>query len=100
MKEKFSKEQIEEMLKNSTEEIIEDNSDLIDEFGNVHNVDEVIVQAEEYAKKKYPKVNFRWSEFEIARAKKIAKKLGMPYQTYLKSLLKQGMDNDENRLEM
>lgn len=99
MKEKFNKEQIEEMLKNSTEEIVEDSTDLIDEFGNVHNVDEVITKAETDVKKKYPKVNFRWSEFEIARAKKIAKELGMPYQTYIKSLLKQGMDNDERRLQ-
>ncbi|MFA7658044.1 MAG: hypothetical protein WCY19_01265 [Candidatus Gastranaerophilaceae bacterium] len=40
-------------------------------------------------------VNFRWSEFEIKRAKKIAQKLGMPYQTYLKFTLKQAMDKDE-----
>ena len=99
MKEKFNKEQIEEMLKNSTEEIVEDNADLVDEFGNIHNIDTVIDQAETDVKKKYPKVNFRWSEFEIARAKKIAKELGMPYQTYIKSLLKQGMDNDERRLK-
>jgi len=100
MKEKFSKEQIEEMLKNSAEEIVEDSTDLVDEFDNVHNIDKVISQAENDIKKKYPKVNFRWSEFEIARAKKIAKELGMPYQTYIKSLLKQGMDNDEQRLQM
>ena len=99
MKEKFNKEQIEEMLANSTEEIVEETSDLVDEFGNVHNIDEVITKAEEDVKKKYPKVNFRWSEFEIARAKKIAKELGLPYQTYIKSLLKQGMDNDERRLK-
>ena len=99
MKEKFSKEQIEEMLANSTEEIVEETSDLVDEFGNVYNIDKVIDQAETDVKKKYPKVNFRWSEFEIARAKKIAKELGMPYQTYIKSLLKQGMDNDERRLK-
>lgn len=99
MKEKFTKEQIELMLNSSTEEIVEDSSDLVDEFGNTHNVDEVINQSEESIKKKYPKVNFRWSEFEIARAKKIAKKLGMPYQTYIKSLLKQGMDSDERRLQ-
>lgn len=43
-------------------------------------------------------VNFRWSEFEIKRAKKIAQKLGMPYQTYLKSTLKQAMDRDEKKL--
>ena len=99
MKEKFSKEKIEEMLANSTEQIVEETSDLVDEFDNVHNIDEVITKAEADVKKKYPKVNFRWSEFEIARAKKIAKKLGMPYQTYIKSLLKQGMDNDEKRLK-
>lgn len=99
MKEKFTKEQIEQMLNTSTEEIVEDSSDLVDEFGNVHDVDEVITNAENDVKRKYPKVNFRWSEFEIARAKKIAKELGMPYQTYIKSLLKQGMDNDERRLQ-
>ena len=87
------------MLANSTEQIVEETSDLVDEFDNVHNIDEVITKAEADVKKKYPKVNFRWSEFEIARAKKIAKKLGMPYQTYIKSLLKQGMDNDEKRLK-
>lgn len=47
-------------------------------------------------KKQTANVNFRWSEFEIKRAKRIAEKLGMPYQTYLKSILKQAMDNDEN----
>jgi len=99
MTEKFTKEQIEEMLNNSTEEVVEDSCNIIDEFGNVHNVEDVINQAEIDVKKKYPKVNFRWSELEIARAKKIAKELGLPYQTYIKSLLKQGMDNDEIRLQ-
>lgn len=99
MNEKFNKEQIEEMLENSTEEIVEDSSDLVDEFGNVYNINEIITQAETDVKKKYPKVNFRWSEFEIARAKKIAQQLGLPYQTYIKSLLKQGMDKDEKRLK-
>lgn len=98
MKEKFTRNQIEEMLKASTEEIVEESNVLTDEFGNIHNVDEVIEQAEKDVKKKYPKVNFRWSEFEIKRAKKIAEKLGIPYQTYLKSLLKQGMDKDERKL--
>jgi len=49
-------------------------------------------------RKQSANVHFRWSEFEIKRAKKIAEKLGMPYQTYLKSTLKQAMDNDEKRL--
>ena len=50
------------------------------------------------AMKQTANVNFRWSEFEIKRAKKIARKLGMPYQTYLKSTLKQAMDRDEKKL--
>lgn len=48
-------------------------------------------------RKQTANVHFRWSEFEIARAKKIAEKLGMPYQTYLKSTLKQAMDIDEKK---
>lgn len=48
-------------------------------------------------RKQTANVNFRWSEFEIKRAKRIAEKLGMPYQTYLKSTLKQAMDNDEKK---
>ena len=92
MKEKFNK-------KLQKEQIVEETSDLVDEFGNIHNIDEVINNAEADVKKKYPKINFRWSEIEIARAKRIAKVLGMPYQTYIKSLLKQGMDNDEKRLK-
>ncbi len=58
MKEKFSKEQIDEMLKNSTEEIVNDNENIVDEFGNVYNANEVIKQAEISISKKYPKVNF------------------------------------------
>ena len=99
MQEKFTKEQIEEMIKNSTSEIIEISSKYTDSFGNIHDINDDIEQAEKDIKKKYPKINFRWSEFEIKRAKKIAAKLGMPYQTYIKSLLKQGMDKDELRLE-
>ncbi|MGN1152875.1 MAG: hypothetical protein ACI4S3_02520 [Candidatus Gastranaerophilaceae bacterium] len=50
------------------------------------------------AKKQTANVHFRWTEFEIKRAKRIAEKLGMPYQTYLKSTLKQAMDKDEKKL--
>lgn len=99
MNTKFTKKQIEEMLKNSTEEVVSGDEFIIDEHGNKYNVNIVIKKAEDYAKKKYPKVNFRWSEFEIIRAKKIASKLGIKYQTYIKSLLKQGMDYDEKRLQ-
>ena len=98
MDKRLTQQEIEEMLKNSTQEIELGTNYVVDEFDNVHDVDKVIEQAENDIKKKYPKVNFRWSEFEIRRAKKIAAKLGMPYQTYLKSLLKQGLDNDERKL--
>ena len=55
------------------------------------------IPTKEEEKKQSANVHFRWSEFEIKRAKKIAEKLGMPYQTYLKSTLKQAMDNDEKK---
>ncbi|MDR1168708.1 MAG: hypothetical protein LBK53_07470 [Heliobacteriaceae bacterium] len=42
-------------------------------------------------------VNFRWSEFEIHRAKKIAAKLGMPYQTYIKTVLEHAMNDYEQK---
>lgn len=48
-------------------------------------------------KKQSSNVNFRWNAYEINRAKRIAEKLGMPYQTYIKSTLKQAMDNDEKK---
>lgn len=66
--------------------------------------EKLILEFEEQAekdideKKQTANINFRWSEFEIKRAKRIAQKLGLPYQTYLKSLLKQGMDRDEKQL--
>ena len=71
MNNEFSKEEIEKMLKNSTEEIVVEDENIIDEFGNMHNINQITEQAEASVKKKYPKVNFRWSEFEIARAKKL-----------------------------
>lgn len=40
-------------------------------------------------------VNFRWSKSEISRCKEIAKKKGLPYQIYIKSVLKQAMDKDD-----
>ena len=50
------------------------------------------------SKKQSVNVHFRWSEIEVKRAKLIAEKLGMPYQTYLKSTLQQAMDRDEKKL--
>ncbi len=80
-------------------EIVTDTSYYTDEFGYSHNIDDDIAQAEEdiIQLKQTANVNFRWSEFEIRRAKKIAEKLGMPYQTYIKSTLKQAMDRDEKK---
>lgn len=68
----------------------------------VKSFDNIIMETEKEidAKSKSVNVNFRWSEKEIARAKRIAEKKGMPYQTYLKSTLKQQMDKDEQELHI
>ena len=80
-------------------EIITDTSIYTDNFGNIHDINDDIEQAENdiIELKKTTSVTFRWSEFEIKRAKKIAAKLGIPYQTYIKMALKQAMDNDERK---
>ncbi|MBQ8476216.1 hypothetical protein IJ531_04050 [bacterium] len=65
------------------------------------DMEKKIIQFEEQAEadiaklKNTANVHFRWSEFEIKRAKKIAAKMGLPYQTYIKMTLKQAMDKDE-----
>lgn len=80
-------------------EIITDTSIYTDEFGNIHDIEADIEQAEADIEdmKQSSSVTFRWSEFEIKRAKNIAKKMGLPYQTYIKMSLKQAMDNDEKK---
>ena len=72
-------------------------SDYIPSFDEEKKILDFTEQAEKdiSEKRQTSNVNFRWSEFEIKRAKRIAEKLGMPYQTYIKSVLKQAMDNDE-----
>ncbi|MFA7658377.1 MAG: hypothetical protein WCY19_02985 [Candidatus Gastranaerophilaceae bacterium] len=92
---KYTLEEIKSLI--TSVERVKDNAVFKDNFGNVHDIDEVIEQAEKDVEifKNKLNVNFRWSEFEIKRAKKIAAKLGMPYQTYIKSALKQTMDKDE-----
>lgn len=59
--------------------------------------DKIIEQADKDVEKlkKSVNVNFRWNAAEIERIKKIAQKKGLPYQTYIKSVLKQAMDKDE-----
>lgn len=75
----------------------------VSEYIPSEDIEKQILNFEEQAekdilnRKQTANVHFRWSEFEIARAKKIAEKLGMPYQTYLKSTLKQAMDIDEKK---
>ena len=75
----------------------------VSDYEPTQDVENQIIQFEEEAekdieaKKQTANVHFRWSEFEIKRAKKIAEKLGMPYQTYLKSTLKQAMDAYEKK---
>lgn len=79
--------------------IITDTSIYTDEFGNIHDIDNDIEQAENdiIELKQTANVTFRWSEFEIRRAKKLAAKVGLPYQTYIKMILKQAMDDEERR---
>ncbi len=75
----------------------------VSDYEPTQDVENQIIQFEEEAekdieaKKQTANVHFRWSEFEIKRAKKIAENLGMPYQTYLKSTLKQAMDAYEKK---
>lgn len=73
----------------------------VEDFTPSAELEKEILEAEKQAEndiekqKQSENVNFRWSEFEIARAKKIAKKIGLPYQTYLKMVLKEALDRDE-----
>jgi len=57
--------------------------------------DEMIEQAEKELESKSKPVTLRLSVSEIERCKKIAAKKGLPYQTYIKSVLKQALDKDE-----
>lgn len=92
---KYTLDEIKSLI--TSVEQVQGSASFEDEFGNVYNIDKVIEQAEKDVDKlkNNANVNFRWSEFEIKRAKKIAAKMGMPYQTYIKFALKQTMDKDE-----
>lgn len=46
-------------------------------------------------KRKTKPVTLRISEGDIERCKRIAEKKGLPYQTYLKSVIKQALDKDD-----
>ncbi len=93
MKKKITPDDIKKM---QSVRIEEGSADYIDEFGNAHNIDDDIEQAEkEIEKIQSASVHFRWSKAEIERCKKIAEKKGLKYQTYIKSVLKQAMDKDD-----
>ena len=57
--------------------------------------DKMIEEAEKELEAKSKPVTLRLSISEIERCKKIALKKGLPYQTYIKSVLKQALDKDE-----
>ena len=56
--------------------------------------DKMIEQAEKELEAKSKPVTLRLSVSEIERCKKIAAKKGLPYQTYIKSILKQALDKE------
>ncbi len=84
---KYTKENIDKF------EILE--SDLTPEEEAMFDSQIELAEKELISRKNNATVNFRWSEFEIARAKKIAKKLGLPYQTYIKKTLENAITQDE-----
>ncbi len=75
----------------------------VSEYFPTSEEEQKILEFEEQAErdieemKQTASVTFRWSEFEIKRAKAIAKKMGLPYQTYIKMTLKKAMDDDEKK---
>lgn len=59
--------------------------------------DEMIDQADKDIEAKQSiNINIRWSKSEVERCKKLAAQKGLPYQTYIKSILKQAMDKEES----
>jgi predicted DNA binding CopG/RHH family protein len=93
----YTREDVDKLI--ISKEIVELPAEYTDEFGNIHNIDEDIAQAErdiELMKSDY-KVNFRWNKYEVNRAKRIAAKVGLPYQSFIKSSLKQVMDEYEQK---
>ncbi len=57
---------------------------------------EKIEQAEKELDSKTKPLTLRIPLSEIERCKRIAKKKGLPYQTYIKSILKQALDKEES----
>lgn len=89
-----------EDIKNSRISIERFESDSIvkDVHGNDIDLEEATRIADEQIESLKVNVNFRWTQKEVERAKIIAEKKGLKYQTYLKSTLKQAMDKDAKEL--
>jgi len=70
-----------------------------DEENNLKNAFQEVEKADIYFQEKQDGfVQFRWYKSEIERAKKVATKKGLKYQSYIKSVLKQALDKDEKEL--
>lgn len=95
MKKKYySIKDVRKMTESVTQE--EDDSVMTDIYGNEIDIIKATEEADSDAEKlKSGHVHFRWARKEIERAKRIAAKKGLPYQTYIKSVLKQAMDKEE-----
>lgn len=57
--------------------------------------DKIIEETEQELESKSRPVTIRFSVSEIERIKRVAAKKGLPYQTYIKSILKQELDKED-----
>lgn len=55
----------------------------------------IIEETEQELESKSRPVTIRFSVSEIERIKRVAAKKGLPYQTYIKSILKQELDKED-----
>ena len=84
---------------NVNDEDITIDGDYTDNEGNLKNAFIEVEIADTYFQKRQEGfVQFRWHKSEIERAKKVANKKGLKYQSYIKSVLKQALDKDEKEL--
>ena len=58
--------------------------------------DKMIEEAEKEIESKTKPLTIRMPLSQIERCKRIAAKKGLPYQTYIKSILKQALDKEED----
>lgn len=80
-------------------ELFDWDGNFVNQDGTALNfVEQQDIADKEIESRKESRVNFRWSQKEIERCKKIASTKGLPYQTYIKSALKMMMDKDQKEL--